>query len=61
MNLGVRYADRCLLLYGDGRWDLGKTADILDAERLSKLYGTAMEALDWRSGKLFFASGDVPA
>ena len=61
VNLGVRYADRCLLLYGDGRWDLGKTDDILDAERLSNLYGTTMEALDWRSAKLFFASGDVPA
>ena len=61
VNLGVRYADRCLLLYGDGQWDLGKTADILDAERLSKLYGTTIEALDWRSSKLFFASGDVPA
>jgi iron complex transport system ATP-binding protein len=61
VNLGVRYADRCLLLYGDGRWDLGKTADILDAERLTQLYGTTIEALDWRSGKLFFASGDVPA
>lgn len=60
VNLGVRYADRCLLLYGNGQWDLGKTADILDAERLSKLYGTTIEALDWRSSKLFFASGDVP-
>ncbi len=61
VNLGVRYADRCLLLYGDGQWDLGKTADILDSDRLSELYGTRIEALDWRSQKLFFASGDVPA
>lgn len=60
VNLGVRYADRCLLLYGDGRWDLGETADILDARRLTELYGTTIEALDWRSSKLFFASGDVP-
>ena len=26
VNLAVRFADRCLLLYGDGRWDLGSTA-----------------------------------
>ena len=60
VNLGVRYADRCLLLYGNGQWDLGKTADILDSDRLSELYGTTIEALDWRSRHLFFASGDVP-
>ncbi len=61
VNLGVRFADRCLLLYGNGHWDLGKTTEILDADRLSELYGTTMEALDWRSHKLFFASGDVTA
>ena len=61
VNLGVRYADRCLLLYGDGQWDLGETADILNSERLSTLYGTPMEALDWRTQKLFVASGNVSA
>ena len=61
VNLGVRYADRCLLLYGDGEWDLGRTGDILNSERLSTLYGTPMEALDWRSQKLFVASGDISA
>ena len=60
VNLGVRYADRCLLLYGDGQWELGRTTDILNSERLSALYGTPMEALDWRSQSLFVASGNVP-
>lgn len=59
VNLAVRYADRCLLLYGDGRWDLGNTADVLDEARLSALFGTPMEGLDWRSMRLFVASGDV--
>ncbi len=58
VNLAVRYADRCLLLYGDGRWDLGPTNDILDTNRLSRLYGTPMEAVSWRSRQLFVASGD---
>lgn len=59
VNLAVRFADRCLLLYGDGRWDLGVTADILETERLSQLYSTPMEAVAWRNRELFVASGDV--
>ncbi len=61
VNLAVRYADRCLLLHGDGRWDLGATDDILDSARLSELYRTPMASVSWRSRELFFASGDVPA
>ena len=61
MNLAVRFADRCLLLYGDGRWDLGATCDVLDAERLTRLYRTEMEAVQWRDTRLFVASGDVAA
>ena len=59
VNLSVRYADRCLLLYGDGRWDLGDTSEILDSARLSQLYGTPMEAVNWRSTRLYVASGNV--
>jgi len=61
VNLAVRYADRCLLLYGDGRWDLGATRTVLTAARLSELYATQMEAVPWRSHELFVASGDVTA
>jgi iron complex transport system ATP-binding protein len=57
VNLAARYADRCLLLYGDGRWDLGKSQDILTAERLTALYGTRMEALPWQATTLFVATG----
>jgi iron complex transport system ATP-binding protein len=60
VNLAVRYADRCLLLYGDGRWDIGDTAEVLDESRLSELFATRMEALNWRNLRLFVASGDVP-
>ena len=59
VNLAVRYADRCLLLYGDGRWDIGATENVLDEQRLSELYATAMESVAWRSSHLFIASGDV--
>jgi iron complex transport system ATP-binding protein len=58
VNLAVRFADRCLLLFGDGRWELGATSDILNERRLEALYGTPIEALPWRSRQLFIASGN---
>ncbi len=61
VNLAVRYADRCLLLYGDGRWVIGACGDVLDETRLTELYATRMEAVDWRSTRLFIPSGDVAA
>jgi len=60
VNLAVRFADRCLLLFGDGRWDLGKSADVLTESRLSDLFATQMEAVNWRSHKLFVAASDHP-
>lgn len=59
VNLAVRYADRCLLLFGDGRWKLGETADILNEATLEALYGTPIDAVPWRSQTLFIASGDA--
>jgi len=57
VNLAVRYADRCLLLYGDGRWDIGMTDDVLSEKRLTELYSTPMESVTWRSTRLFIATG----
>jgi len=56
VNLAVRFATRCLLLYGDGRWRAGDTASVLDEERLSELYGTRMEAIHWRDRDIFMAT-----
>lgn len=61
VNLASRFADRCLLLYGDGRWDLGTTEQTLTEDRLEALYGTAMESVSWRSQRLFVATGRAPA
>ena len=57
VNLAARYADRCLLLFGDGRWQLGTSDRVLNENTLSDLYGTAIESVAWRSRKLFVASG----
>jgi iron complex transport system ATP-binding protein len=56
VNLAVRYADRCLLLFGDGRWQLGDRQDVLSPELLSELYATNMEAIPWRNQELFVAT-----
>ncbi len=55
VNLAVRFADRCLLLYGDGRWELGPAAEVLTEARLSDLFATPMQAVDWHSKQLFVA------
>ena len=57
VNLASRFADRCLLLFGDGRWEIGDTASVLTAETLSRLYATAMETVPWRDTRVFVASG----
>ncbi len=57
VNLAARFADRCLLLYGDGRWELDETEKILTENRLTELYATAMEMVAWRGSSLFIAAG----
>jgi len=56
VNLAARYADKCLLLFGDGRWELGPTDSVLCEERLTELYATPMEAIHWRDTRLFVAA-----
>jgi iron complex transport system ATP-binding protein len=55
INLAVRFADRCLLLFGDGQWELGPSAEVLSEERLSELFATPMESVVWRDHNLFVA------
>ena len=57
VNLAARVADRCLLLFGDGRWEYGATDDVLDERRLEAVFGTEMESVSWRGRRLFVASG----
>ncbi len=59
VNLAARFADRCLLLFGDGRWELGETGSVLQPNRLSDLYATSMESVAWRSHDLFVATGEL--
>ena len=57
VNLAVRFADRCLLLFGNGRWELGPTQEVLSESELSELFATPMETVSWRAHRLFVAGG----
>lgn len=44
-TLAARFADRVLLLYGDGRWRLGDAREILTEQSLTELYATPIMEL----------------
>ena len=50
------YADRALLLYGDGRYRLGPVAEVLTAEELSALYLTPICAIGAPPRRAFIAA-----
>lgn len=52
-TLAAHYADRVLLLHGDGRWQFGEAAATLSAENLSELYGVAVEEIPHRGRRVF--------
>lgn len=59
VNLAARFAQRCLLLYGDGRWVLGPTASVLTESRLGELYAVPMESVRWHGRDLFIPGGQA--
>jgi iron complex transport system ATP-binding protein len=54
-TLAARFADRVLLLFGDGRWSAGPARDTLTAESLSALYDSPMIELE-KDGRRVFIS-----
>ncbi len=58
VNLAVRFADRCVLLFGDGSWRCGATEEVLTATALGELYQTGIDTIDWRGHQLFVTGGD---
>jgi iron complex transport system ATP-binding protein len=57
VNLAARFADRCLLLFGDGRWISGPSEEVLTEARLSELYSTTIVTLPWEDTRVFVAAG----
>jgi iron complex transport system ATP-binding protein len=54
-TVAARYADRVVLLHGDGRWAAGPARQLLTAERLSELYLSPMLELE-KDGRRIFVS-----
>jgi iron complex transport system ATP-binding protein len=52
-TLAARFADRVLLLFGDGRWSLGPVRTALTAAALSELYVTPMIELSEGERRVF--------
>ena len=55
-NLARRYADRALVLFGNGRWLFDDVDRVLTAETLSEVYSVRVESVPWRDGQLFVAT-----
>ena len=55
-TLAARFADRVLLLFGDGRWSLGPTATTLTAAALSELYVAPMIELGGNGRRVFVSA-----
>jgi iron complex transport system ATP-binding protein len=55
-TLAARFADRVLLLFGDGRWSLGPVDMTLTAQSLSELYLAAMLELDAHGRRVFVSA-----
>jgi iron complex transport system ATP-binding protein len=54
-TLAARFADRALLLFGDGRWSVGPVREALTAESLSALYNSPMVEIE-KDGRRVFVS-----
>lgn len=55
INQAARCCNRVLLLYGDGRWELGEREDMLVPERLTRLYGTPVGVTETPGGRLYYS------
>ncbi|HWF97938.1 MAG TPA: ABC transporter ATP-binding protein [Steroidobacteraceae bacterium] len=54
-TVAARFADRALLLHGDGRWAAGAASELLTAQSLSELYLAPMLELE-KDGRRIFVS-----
>lgn len=55
-TLAARFADRVLLLFGDGRWSAGPVREVLTAQSLSALYNSPIIEIE-TNGRRVFVSG----
>jgi len=46
VNLAAHFSDQALLLFGEGEYELGPSTAVLDADRLSRLYGHPLRLIE---------------
>jgi iron complex transport system ATP-binding protein len=55
-TLAARFADRALLLFGDGRWRAGSVREMLTAQTLSELYKSPMIEIEHEGRRVFVSA-----
>ncbi len=61
INLAAAFCDRILLLFGDGETQAGTCDELLEAARLSRLYGCPMHAMTLGGRRWFMPLARLPA
>jgi iron complex transport system ATP-binding protein len=54
-GLAARFSDHVLLLFGNGEWLSGPTAEVLTPATMTKLYRVAVREIAWPGGRTFVA------
>ncbi len=57
VNLAARYCSHILMLFGDGEWQAGPAAELLNQETLEKLYQCPVESVQTSTGRRFLPGG----
>jgi len=60
VNLATCYCTDVLMLFGQGRWELGPTAEMLSEHRLSRLFGCPIRAVRDGRQTVFAVAGSRP-
>lgn len=55
-GLAARFADFALLLFGNGDWSFGTTAETVTQQSVTRLYGMPVRELTWSDGRTFVAA-----
>lgn len=54
-GLAARFCDQALLLFGNGEWLCGPTADVLTQATITRLYDVPVREISWEGGRTFVA------
>ncbi len=57
VNLAARYCSHILMLFGNGLWQAGPVAELLNPATLEKLYQCPVESVQTSTGERFLAGG----